>query len=112
MTDAVRSIDRKGNTVVVRAGGDIARDQSPEFHAALVELAAERPQRMIVDLSAVTFMDSSGLGTLLEIYKRMRREGGRLDLVGVVEPVQGVFEVTRMDQFFKIYATEEEALRG
>lgn len=110
MSNAIASVEHRESTVIVRAAGELARLRSPEFHAQLLDIVSAKPARLIVDLSAVTFMDSSGLGSLLEVYKRLKRTGGRITLTGVVHPVRGVFEVTRMDKFFEIRATVEEAL--
>ncbi len=66
------------------------------------------PARVILDLSQVKFIDSSGLGAIVAAMKQL---GGarRLDLAGLTPVVEKVFRLTRMDTVFQLYATLDEA---
>ena len=57
-------------------------------------------------------MDSSGIGTLVEVFRRVNAYKGQLALCGMNDRVHGVFEITKLDKFFKIFATESEAIAG
>ena len=66
------------------------------------------PERVILDLSEVKFIDSSGLGAIVAAMKQLG--GGRkLDLAGLTPVVEKVFRLTRMDTVFNLYATLEDA---
>lgn len=64
----------------------------------------------ILDMSALKFVDSSGLGALLSCLRSMNNKEGQLKLVGLTKPVRALFELVRMHRIFSIYNTREEAL--
>lgn len=67
------------------------------------------PDRVILDLSAVQFIDSSGLGAIVASMKQMEAHR-RLDLAGLSPVVDKVFRLTRMDTVFRLFETPEDAL--
>lgn len=71
----------------------------------------EHPEakQVIVNLSEVSFIDSSGLATLVKGLKRCRQNGGELVISDMQQAVQIIFELTRLDKAFKIYLTEAAA---
>ena len=72
--------------------------------------ATEHPaKRVILDLSKVDFLDSSGLGAVVGAMKQMG-QGRKLDLVGLTPTVEKVFRLTRMDTVFRIYPNRQAAL--
>ena len=73
------------------------------------ELTDEKMHRYILDLSGVGFMDSSGLGAVVAVYKFLGRERV-FDLAGLSPAVDRVFRLTRMDSVFTLYDTVEQAL--
>ena len=110
MSTRVKEVRREGDAAIVAARGEIDLRHSPEFHRALIELCEERPRLLVIHLGEVTYMDSSGVGTLVEIFRRTREYGGRMVLVAPTERVRGVFEITKLDQFFTIVESEADAL--
>ncbi len=66
--------------------------------------------KVVVDLSAVEFVDSSGLGALLSCLRDLHSEGGDMKLFGVQKPVRVLFELVRMHRVFDIHGTEEDAV--
>lgn len=66
---------------------------------------------VVLDMSRIDFMDSSGLGALIAVLKRMSPDG-KFELAGLTAPVQRVFDLTRMDRVFKIYKTLDAAVAG
>ena len=75
----------------------------------LLALIEQRPQRLIIDLTHVGYMDSSGVGTLVELKRRFEQLGGKLVLLGLQSRVRSVFEITRLDRFFVIARDLNEA---
>ena len=110
MSAVVKEVRKQGRAVIVVASGDIDLRFSPEFHKSLIELCADKPDPLVIQLGEVAYMDSSGVGTLVEIYRRVKGYGGSLILVAPTARVQSVFEITRLDHFFTIKSTEAEAL--
>jgi anti-sigma B factor antagonist len=83
--------------------GELKRDIAPllEAHAKLV-----------IDLSRLRFVDSSGLGAFISCLRKLNAKGGDLKLCGMSKQVRAVFELVRMHRIFDIFGTREEALRA
>ena len=97
---------------VLALQGEIDLHESPRIKEALRRLLEENPRHVFVDLSRVTFIDSSGLALLIEALQRINAYGGRLALYGLREPVQAVFRIARLDLVFRIYPDKAAAERA
>jgi anti-anti-sigma factor len=106
----VASSQRKGGALVVSLTGEIDLHHNRQVREALLEACETEPRRLVINLEDVRYIDSSGIGTLVEVFRRVRGYEGELRLCGMSERVHSVFEVTKLDHFFKICATEAEAL--
>lgn len=82
-----------------------------QFKDRMREITADGPDRVVLDLSQVAFLDSSGLGAVVAVLKLMG-EGRRLELAGLTPTVEKVFRLTRMDSVFTIHDSAEAALDG
>lgn len=65
---------------------------------------------VLLDMSKLGFIDSSGLGALLSCLRTMNSKNGQLKLFSMAKPVQALFELVRMHRIFSIYNTRDEAL--
>ena len=93
------SAGQRGWTVVVKGEIDIAT--SPELRRQLERLTDDEP--IVVDVTEMSFIDSSGLGVLVEVLKRRREAGaGPVALRGMQEPVRRVFEITGLTDLFEL----------
>ena len=110
--NCVKEIRREGEAVVVTLAGEIDLHHAPEVHKELVEVCRVKPARLVINLGDVGHMDSSGIGTLVELFRRVNAYRGELILCGMNERVRSVFEITKLDHFFSICDTEAEALTG
>ena len=70
---------------------------------------ATRPAQLIIDLSEVTYVDSSGLALLIEAMQGVAAYGGKFGLVGLQQTVRTIFEIARLDQVFRIFPNLEAA---
>lgn len=68
------------------------------------------PAQIVVNLGEVSFVDSTGLATLVQGMKRSRQHGGDLLLCQLQQPVRLIFELTRLDRAFEVLPTEEDAV--
>ena len=75
-----------------------------------IEKYLDSEKNIILDLSQLTFVDSSGLGAFLFCLKRLNQKNGDLNLCGVTKPVRILFELVRLHQIIDIFDTREEAL--
>ena len=103
--------ERQEGSVVVLAGG-IDYNQSHKLLEVLNGVIEKRPSCLVVDLGAVEYMDSSGLGTLVKIFQQVNGYKGKMALVAMNDRVRNAFEITRLDQFFAIHQTVDEALQA
>ena len=87
----------------------LTASNAKEFKAAL-EGHLENTKAMVIDLSSVTFIDSTGLGVLLFALKRLNQKEGELKLCNVTKPVRVLFELVRLHQIMEVYNSREEAL--
>ncbi len=106
-------MEERAGVPVVRAAGEVDVSTAPMLRDCLAELPAGSP-RVVVDLSDVTFLDSTGLGVLVAGQKRVRAaegsEGASLDLVVTRPQILKVLEVTGLTSIFSIYSNLDEAL--
>lgn len=102
-------VRREGDRCVVSPSGDIDLTASPVLREALRKAQADKPSRLIVDLSGVPYMDSSGVATLVEAMQAARRNNSSLVLCGMQQKVRSIFEIARLDTVFKIVGTRDEA---
>lgn len=99
-----------GDRTVVHLGGEIDVYTAPLVREKLDDQLREGRTDLVVDLTDVTFLDSTGLGVLVGRLKRVRTLGGSLRLVGSEERVLKVFAITGLDKVFEIHADLDSAL--
>ena len=83
---------------------------APELTASLEALIEQRPKRLVVDLSRVDYVDSSGLAVLIEAMQTLEDTGGLFMLAGTPEPVRTILESARLDGYFLQFPNVEAAL--
>ncbi|MDQ6655296.1 MAG: STAS domain-containing protein [Verrucomicrobiota bacterium] len=90
--------------------GEVDLHVSPSIAASLKRMVAEKPKQLVVDLSRVSYIDSSGLAVLIEGMQNVAGYGGKFSLAGLQESVKAIFEIARLDQVFRIYPDVDAAL--
>ena len=95
---------------VLPLDGEIDLHISPRVSAALAAMIENKPPRLVVDLSNVTYIDSSGLAVLIEGMQNVEAYGGKFILAGIQENVKPIFEIARLDQVFIIFPHVDAAL--
>jgi anti-sigma B factor antagonist len=102
-------IENRNGLSICRIEGEIDINSSPAVKKSFDKLIGAKAPRIIVNLSKVTYVDSSGLATLVDILKNMRSYGGRLRLTNLSSKVRSLFEITKLEKLFEIMADEAEA---
>jgi anti-sigma B factor antagonist len=90
--------------------GEIDLHVSPQIGASLAAMIAKKPPQLVVDLSKVNYIDSSGLAVLIEAMQNVGGYGGKFALSGLQEGVRPIFEIARLDQVFRIFPDAASAL--
>ena len=102
----VRTFQQDGVSIF-QISGELNISTSPELKKIFERDPAKK---IVVDLEKVTYIDSSGLATLVEILKKTRARGGGLGLSALSEKVRSLFEITKLDKLFLILPNQEEAV--
>ena len=105
-----RDVDDR--TTIVTVDGEIHVSTAPEFSGVLNATIASGRTQVVLDLTGVTFIDSTGLSVLLNALRRTTRDGGRMALVCTNPTVLRLFEITRLDATFDIQPSVEPAVQA
>jgi anti-sigma B factor antagonist len=97
---------------VVPLKGEIDLHVSPTVTTALNDVIDKKPERLVVDLSEVSYIDSAGLAALIQAMQKVEGYGGKFMLSGLQETVRSIFEISRLDQVFQIFPDADSALVG
>lgn len=103
-----KNIMLKPGVEVVKLSGVINSATSQDLRQSLNELIEKGAKTILVDFQDVTFMDSSGLGTLVLAFKTLRASDSKLAICSLNEQVRILFELTSMDQVFEIFPNQAE----
>jgi anti-anti-sigma factor len=80
------------------------RHAAPRVRALLEEAAALRPADLVVDMTACAFLDAAGIGVLLDVHRKVWRDGGRLTLRGLSVRIARTLELARVDRVLRVVA--------
>lgn len=97
-------------TTLVTVGGEIDVYTAPKLRDKITELVAAGAYRIVIDLEAVEFLDSTGLGVLVGGLKKVRAHDGSLRLVCTQDRLLKIFRITGLAKVFDIHATPDEAV--
>jgi len=100
-----------GDMVVLRPAGDIDMARSSTVRKAVSEVVRVRPAKLVMDLTSVEYMDSSGIATLIEGLQSSMRNKMKFVLVGVTPKVRSAFEITKLIGMFTICANIDDAAK-
>jgi anti-sigma B factor antagonist len=101
-----------GNGSLVRVSGEVDMSNSPTVRDSLMGLVKDKVPAIVVDLGAVSYMDSSGIATLVEGLQETTSYGGKFRIAGLTDKVKQVFELARLTDVFEIYDDAEMAKEG
>ncbi len=94
---------------VVQLSGEIDMRSSPELREILAEHAEQKRSALLLDLSGVEYIDSSGLATMVEYMQRSLTFGGRFGVSGLSDRLRTIFDLARLGEVFPIFTSLDEA---
>jgi len=103
-------VTERGSWAVLAVAGEVDVATVPRLREQLHSLVAQGQHHIVLDLEAVDFLDSTGLGVLVGALKRVRTNGGELALVCTQSRIRKVFEVTGLTKVFSLYDSVDEAV--
>jgi anti-sigma B factor antagonist len=110
MLELLQSTTPQG-VVVLGLRGRLDALTAPELRPTIDALVAQRAQRVVCDLRELTMVDSSGVGAIVSLFKRLRTLGGDVKLAGLQGQPQEIFHLLRLDRVFEVFATAEAAAK-
>lgn len=106
------STEKIGEITVVSVLTEVLdASNTEEFKKGFASIA-EKNQNILLELSRVNFVDSSGCGSLLSCLRQVKSSGGELKVCGVQEAVRTLFELVRMDRIIDIFDSKQEAVKA
>lgn len=105
-------VDKRQSCTILKIKGDVDLYSSPQVRKQIINLVSKKNTSLLVDFAEITYMDSSGVATLVEALQMTNRNGGKLRLFNMKQVIRDVFELSRLDKVFDIYENEQKALEG
>lgn len=99
-----------GGTHLIEVDGQVDLYSAPVLKERTLSVISGGAQRVVVDLTGVTFMDSTGLSVLVGARKRLREHDGALAIIAADNSVRRLLELTGLDQSFEIYDSLDAAV--
>ena len=106
------SIKRQGDVVVVDVEGQLIVGNRQELKQKVLEQLENGDRKFVIDFSNTGYIDSSGLGVLVSLSKKIREQGGELRLANLNDDLKTLFELTKLDTLFQIADTRDRALQS
>ena len=100
----------QSGVLIVEVEGQLIVGNRQELKATIQQALDNGERKLLVDFAKTGYIDSSGLGALVSISKKVREQGGELRLAGLNEDLRSLFELTKLDTLFAISDTAERAV--
>ncbi len=107
--DVVLEVEKHPAYTVIRVSGYLDVSTSPRLREKILEVAADAPSVLLIDLGPIEFLDSSALGVILNGWKLLQAEGGTLAVVSPQARITKIFEITALNLSIKIFQSVDEA---
>lgn len=96
---------------IIKLAGQIRISTQNEFKDLLDSLVIENGGKtVIVNMDGIIYMNSAGLGIIIDTYKKFKEMNGKIVLCNLVPEIMNLFEVTKLNRFIEIYESESEAI--
>lgn len=106
------ALEPKDGMLVVTVDGQLVVGNRQEFKQLVLDEVERGTRQIVIDFTNTAYIDSSGLGALVSLGKRIRESGGELRLAALNDDLRTLFELTRLDTLFPLYASLDDALAG
>ena len=103
--------EKYNDVVICTLKGEIDINSSPELRKTFNDILSENQKKVLVDFSGISFIDSSGLATLIEILQRLKKIGGGLRFCNIADNIKNILEITKIIKLFEIFDNRQEALK-
>jgi len=108
LTTQIRNLN--GNIGMIEIIGDVTGQSEDALMGAYNQVTSQGARNILLDFSRLDYMNSSGIGLLVTLLIRVKRQNQRLYACGLTEYYRQIFDLTRLDEAIVIYPTEQEAM--
>lgn len=105
-------VSKQSGVTVVDVDGQLIVGNRQELKQKVLEELEVGNRKFVIDFANTGYIDSSGLGVLVSLSKKIREQGGELRLAGLNEDLRTLFELTKLDTLFMIADSRDQALEG
>lgn len=105
-------VSKSSEVTLIEVEGQLIVGNRQELKQRVLEQLEGGDMKFVIDFSNTGYIDSSGLGVLVSLSKKIREQGGDLRLSSLNEDLRTLFELTKLDTLFRITDNKEEALEG
>lgn len=105
-------VKREGEITVIDVEGQLIVGNRQELKQRVLDEVEQGARKILIDFTDTGYIDSSGLGVLVSLSKKVREQGGELRLSSLNEDLRTLFELTKLDTLFRIAGSREEGLAG
>jgi len=105
-------VSQRGEVTLVEVEGQLIVGNRQDLKNQVLEQLESGDRKFVIDFANTGYIDSSGLGVLVSLSKKIREQGGELRLSSLNEDLRTLFELTKLDTLFRIADDKDEALEG
>jgi anti-sigma B factor antagonist len=105
-------VSQQGEVTLVEVEGQLIVGNRQELKQQVLEQLENGDRKFVIDFAKTGYIDSSGLGVLVSLSKKIREQGGELRLSSLNDDLRTLFELTKLDTLFRIADTKEQAMEG
>lgn len=105
-------VSKNGDVTLVEVEGQLIVGNRQDLKHQVLEQLESGDRKFVIDFAKTGYIDSSGLGVLVSLSKKIREQGGELRLSNLNDDLRTLFELTKLDTLFRIADSKEQALEG
>jgi anti-sigma B factor antagonist len=105
-------VSKNGDVTLVEVEGQLIVGNRQDLKQQVLEQLESGDRKFVIDFAKTGYIDSSGLGVLVSLSKKIREQGGELRLSNLNDDLRTLFELTKLDTLFRIADSKEQALEG
>jgi anti-sigma B factor antagonist len=104
--------EQYGTVIIELKGKLVGGSLSGRMNQTINNLLDQGKKNIVVDLSGITLLNSSGMGILISVYSKVKDSGGELKLANITNKIQGLLSITKLNRIFNVYNSVDEAVKS
>ncbi len=104
--------EEMSNIVLLTVKGKIDIESSPELKRQVLSIVDSGKKNIYLDFSGVSFVNSSGLGAMINLLKELRKKNASMTIINPSNFIKSLFKLTQLDKIFKVYGSVEESIKN